>query len=165
MHKVFTLIELLVVIALFTLLSGLLLPALSKKGSSSSRRAKAENMSCINNLKQISLGVYMYADTFDDYLPVVKTSYTANSYKNLDTVGDSWYGLINTWVTNEKVFECPADAAKKNAYNAGQTDGKIRLSYGMNGVSNAASRSDYGTCADIAPNMICENPSSIISWE
>ena len=159
MRRIFTLIELLVVIAIFAILSGLLLPALSKKGGS---KAKARNISCINNLKQLTNAVFMYTDQFDDYLPIVKTSYTPNSYKNLDTPGDSWYGLINCYVTNEKTFECPADAAKVNARNAGQTNGKFRLSYGMNGVSNATAAANYGTCADIAPNMTTENPSATL---
>ncbi|MBQ4479551.1 MAG: prepilin-type N-terminal cleavage/methylation domain-containing protein [Victivallales bacterium] len=155
-QTVFTLIELLVVIAIIAILAGMLLPVLSKA------REKARNISCVNNLKQINTAVHMYTDQFDDNLPIVKTSYTANSYKNLDTPGDSWYGLINYYVTNEKSFECPADTLKTNGYKAGQTDGKFLLSYGMNGVSNATAATNYGTCADIAPNMTTENPSATL---
>ena len=61
MRKNFTLIELLVVIFIFVILSGLLLPSLSKG------REKARAISCINNLKQIALGDLMYSCDYDDY--------------------------------------------------------------------------------------------------
>src|SRR2546425_6224745 len=58
----FTLIELLVVIAIIAILAAILFPVFAQA------REKARGATCLSNLKQIGLGMMMYAQDYDEIL-------------------------------------------------------------------------------------------------
>jgi prepilin-type N-terminal cleavage/methylation domain-containing protein len=95
----FTLVELLLVIALIAILVALLLPVLAKA------KAKANQTACLNNLKQINLGVRQYSEDHNDTLPDNGTA-TYLTYKELIK---SYVGLKGASSSQDRIFACPAD--------------------------------------------------------
>lgn len=66
LKKDFTLLELLVVIAVIAILASMLLPALSKA------QQTAHRTHCINNLKQLGIGFFLYAEANDFCSPAAR---------------------------------------------------------------------------------------------
>ncbi len=99
--KGFTLMELLVVMAIITMLAAWLWPALS------AAKNKAGRTACLSNLRQINLGVRLYADDANDQSPATQTTNRiVNYYK---TLVQSYVGLAGPPSPQDKLFACPAD--------------------------------------------------------
>lgn len=93
LRRGFTLIELLVVIAIIAILAAILFPVFAQA------REKARSISCLSNLKQMSLGISMYV-TDNELYPVYSYS-TGNT---------RWHTILQPYVKNEQVFVCPSSS-------------------------------------------------------
>jgi len=120
MRKGFTLIELLVVIAIIAILAAILFPVFARA------REKARQTSCLNNVKQLTLGHMMYAQDYDEWLPA--------SYQPCPLHGDPprtydyWFQLIEPYVKNTQVRVCPSGGSE-TAYGLGYGQNYSYLTY------------------------------------
>jgi len=106
----FTLLELLIVIAILAILAALLAPTLRNA------REQASLMKCMNNLRQISLGLEMYANENDEKYPYA----AVESYWGIPDGGGwiGWMEQIFPYTKNQKIYRCPRQPPElENAYS------------------------------------------------
>jgi len=113
----FTLIELLVVIAIIAILAAVLFPVFARA------RAKAQEASCLSNVKEIALAILMYTEDYDAFFPL--TYYTPpRTYWPLTIFPYLGQGAIST--TNYGIFGCPGMRWDHNWYSGAYSQ------YGIN---------------------------------
>src|SRR5215207_1495204 len=127
-RRAFTLIELLVVIAIISLLAAILFPVFAQA------REKARQATCISNLKQLGTAAMMYAQDYDEGMPMLESGgatrltvanlldpYIKTNKKNVATYGG---GGGNLW-PEDSIWRCPTGTT----YNSGDQKSYFTVAY------------------------------------
>ena len=128
----FTLVELLVVLAIIGILTALSLTAVSTV------KLKAQRVGCLNNVRQLALGSFMYAQDNSRHA----------GYETSAFPGGNWMGTLNDYASTKGILICPAAPVHRptpvggnvqgcadRAWVRWTSDGKTMFagSYGYNG--------------------------------
>ena len=114
----FTLIELLVVIAIIAILAAILFPVFAQA------REKARQTSCLSNMKQVGLGLLMYAQDYDENYP--RADYWDSSPPlNPAATGTfaarvnhyKWPAWVLPYTKNVNIFRCPSRTRDQVAWD------------------------------------------------
>lgn len=120
----FTLVELLVVISIIIVLLALLMPALGRA------RDSARNLRCVNNLRQLGLGMCNYAMDYNQYIPSRMVSVPTYWFRTLSeaATGRAWAGQK----TSIMICQCRGDASGSRAGTYAWVDYRVTVNLVQN---------------------------------
>jgi len=158
----FTLIELLVVIAIIAILAAILFPVFAQA------REKARQTSCLSNQKQLSTGVLMYTQDYDELFPLafgydtglgewgwnfrmpVPLSWATPVDARARASASNWINATGPYLKNYQIVTCPSGVdvgyAGGNVYTG---TGPAEVSMTYNGLLMAYSQAGVVTPANL----------------